>query len=116
MTNPTKDELKMDIKLKPSFEALAKAALERTGTTGDRLANFVRGTAFYDTERDNLFTSLSEFTEAELAIREQPSFQERFGIANSRRVTLQFIYDLLGRLSEPVFEAHFDAPAVAVTL
>lgn len=89
-------------KIKRLFEGLAKAALERVEATGDGLTKYRAGTANYDIERDGLFTSLSEYSDAVSEIRELSVFQERFGGANAGRITLQFIYELLGRLTETV--------------
>ena len=91
--------------LKQSFEYLAKAALHRIKEIGDGMGNFLGGTGFYDTKRDEILTSLGEFSVAESAIRDAESFDERFGIANSKRVTLQFIYDFVGHFEVPEFQA-----------
>ena len=95
----------MSVELKQSFENLAKAALHRIKEDGDGIGNFLRGTALFDTERDEIFTLLGEFSVAESAIQDTETFDERFGIANSKRVTLQFIYDFVGRFEVPEFEA-----------
>jgi hypothetical protein len=82
--------------------ALAVAAVERIAASGRDLNDF-RGIAVYDTAKDEIFTSLDAFRPAESAIAELALVVERYGVDEAGRLTLQFVYQLLNRLTEPTF-------------
>ena len=91
---------------KARFRALGQAAIGRISDTSEDVAIYHRRRriAFYDTEVDGRITSLPEFTQAELSLSGEQIFCDHFGESESRRVTLQFVYELLNRIDQPVFE------------
>jgi len=90
----------MSISAERALHALAVAAVELIQAGGQDLGSF-RGIANFNPARDELFTSLDVFPEAEAAVAELPDFAERYGADKAAHTTLQFVYELLGRLSEP---------------
>jgi Apea-like HEPN len=94
---------------KEELRALVRAALERIHASGEGIEGS-RGVALYDLGKDEIFTSLNEFSPAETAVASLPLMQERYGANEAQRVTLEFIYQMLERISEPAFdEATFEA-------
>ncbi len=63
-----------------------------------------RGIAFFDPRRDAVIIGQASFNEAGSAVSELPLLADRFGSAEARRVVLQFVYEFLGRLSQPAFD------------
>jgi hypothetical protein len=86
-----------------ALHTLSATALGRIRASGQPIESF-RGIAIYDTSKDEIFTSLDGFDEAEQELAAIPSLQERYGVDQASRLALQFIYELLGRLQEPVFD------------
>ncbi len=85
-----------------ALRTLSLAALEHIRESGLSVDRF-RGVAFYDTAKDEIFTSHYVFQPAEQSIASIPLLKERCGVGEVRRLTLQFIYQLLARLDEPEF-------------
>ncbi len=76
------------------------------GLAVDRL----RGTAFFDTERDELLTSLPSFEAARLAVINIPNFSERIGSEEAKRIVLQLAYQYFERVYTVEYqEAAFEA-------
>lgn len=88
---------------RPALRTLSLAAVERIRESGLSIDRF-RGIAFYDTAKDEIFTSLDAFQAAEQSIASISLLEERYGAGEVRRLTLQFIYQLLARLDEPEFD------------
>ncbi len=86
-----------------ALHTLSGTALGRIRASGQPIEAF-RGIAIYDTSKDEIFMSLDGFEAAEQALASIPSLQERYGVDQASRLALQFIYELLGRLHEPVFD------------
>lgn len=98
-----------DALAKGKLRALAKAATSEVSATARGLES-LRGIALYDTRKDDVFTSLPTFTAAESALASLPLLHDRYGVSEARRITLQFVYEWLDRLTEPRFdEAVFEA-------
>ncbi|MCH8144066.1 MAG: hypothetical protein IIA55_05020 [Gemmatimonadetes bacterium] len=93
--------------IKAIFVTLAQASIARIADNGgDDFVNY-RGrtrTALHDSQFDQRFTSLPEFLQADLALRELDMFRSRFGESASSRVALQFICELLERGEGSVFD------------
>jgi hypothetical protein len=86
-----------------ALRTLSLAAVERVRESGLSIDRF-RGIAFYDTAKDEIFTSLDDFQSAEQSLVSISLLPERYGVGEVRRLTLQFIYQLLARLGEPEFD------------
>jgi hypothetical protein len=59
--------------------------------------NELRGTAFFDMERDARFTNLPSFVTTSSALLTIPNFETRYGAANVNRILLQIIYGYFKR-------------------
>ena len=70
----------------------------------DDLGKYGHQIALYDSRVDQHFISLQEFPLAEQALCGLGIFRDRFGENACQRVALQFVYELLGRIDQPVFE------------
>jgi hypothetical protein len=92
-----------DSPARSALRTLSLAAVERVRESGLSIDRF-HGIAFYDTAKDEIFTSLSDFQPAVRSIASISLLQERYGVGEARRLTLQFIYQLLARLDEPEFD------------
>jgi hypothetical protein len=97
-----------DKRARNAAQSLAREAVERLAERGNGLDDY-RGTAFFNTTKDEIFTSLPTFAPAAAAIAAMPDVAERFGDQEGERLTLQLLYTLFGKLAEPQFEdAAFD--------
>ena len=85
--------------------ALLRAAVEKVADSRQPISDF-RGIAFYDTQKDDFFTSLSEFDHAVTALATVPLLAERLGAEERRRLALQLVYSLIERLNEPTYDDH----------
>jgi len=94
-----------EVTIKALFEALAKAAVGRMSDAGDDLGKYGPQIALYDARVDQHFISLEEFPLAEQALCGLGIFRDRFGENACKRVALQFVYEILSRIDQPVFEA-----------
>jgi len=72
-------------------------AVERSALPLER---FSGGIAIYDSQRDELFTSLDTFDAASAAVEALPYFAARIGAAHASRVTLQVVYAYLTGLEQ----------------
>jgi hypothetical protein len=88
---------------KRELRGLVEAATEAVEVSGRGIERF-RGIALYDSVKDETFTSLATFTEAESAVASLSLVQERYGGGAAALVTLQFVYEWLKRLAEPRFD------------
>jgi hypothetical protein len=86
-----------------ALRTLSLAAVERVRESGLSIDRF-RGIALYDTAKDEIFTLLDDFQSAEQSLVSISLLPERYGVGEVRRLTLQFIYQLLARLGEPEFD------------
>lgn len=59
--------------------------------------NELRGTAFFDMERDARFTNLTSFATTASALLTIPNFETRYGAAEANRILLQIIYGYFRR-------------------
>ncbi len=82
---------------------MAQAALYQVHASGHSIES-LRGVAYFDLGKDEIFTALPEFGAARTAVASLPLVQERYGGAQAHRVTLQFVYEWLNRLSAPSFD------------
>jgi hypothetical protein len=64
----------------------------------------LRGVAFYNMERDALFTALNSYEPAPQALITVPHFVTRFGEQEAPRVVLQFVYQYFKRVGS----VHYD--------
>jgi hypothetical protein len=93
---------------KRALRALTEAAMAAVEASGAGVKPF-RGIAIYDTQKDETFTSLAAFKEATKAVASMALVQQRYGVDEAPRVTLQFVYEWLDRVDEPRFqESAFD--------
>jgi len=68
-----------------------------------------RGTAFYDSRKDSIFTGLASFQPGIDALIRIPAVQSLFGIDQGRRLAIQFVYATCRPIAEGLpFEAAFD--------
>ncbi len=88
---------------KPKLRALVEASLERVAASEKDIGQF-RGIALYDTQKDGTFNTLDTFRPAVEALASDPTIVERYGQENAERLALQFIYDVIERLSIPGFD------------
>lgn len=65
----------------------------------------LQGVAFYDTAKDELFTSLKSFDSAVAALGCVPNLESRLGLGETKRIALQFIYEYFEVLGSPVYDA-----------
>ena len=89
---------------KEAFEVLARDALTRIQGAGEALEGYRRGIAFYDSRRDDLFTNLESFADAEAALNALPFVRSQYGDQAGKRLSLQFVYGFFGDLPEPIFD------------
>lgn len=91
-----------------ALRALTEAATTAVDASGGGVERF-RGIAIHDTRKDEIFTSLAPFEEATNAVASLALVQQRYGVDEAPRVTLQFVYEWLGRVDKPRFdESAFD--------
>lgn len=68
------------------------------------------GFAFYDAERDKVITELSEFVGAVTALQTDPTIAATYGVDNSPRLAIQFVYNVCGLLDNGIdIHSAFDA-------
>jgi hypothetical protein len=60
----------------------------------------LRGIANFDTRKDTLIKSLSEFDQVASRIRTLPNVSERYGAGTEQNLTLQLIYEYFGRSND----------------
>jgi Apea-like HEPN len=75
---------------------LIAAAVQNAASSGRELAK-LRGVAFFDGTKDSFIESLEPFAAVESGIRLVPNLAERYGIDQSRRLTLQLVYQYFAR-------------------
>ncbi|MGH2453529.1 MAG: hypothetical protein ACRDF5_07175 [bacterium] len=81
-----------------ALDTLVRDAVQRILETGGKLDEYAKGTAFFDPQRDERFTSLPSFGAAVASLDSLPAVQAQFGSGNGPRLALQFIYSFLGGL------------------
>ncbi len=89
---------------KEKLRALAEQAVLRIVEADLALEYFSGASALLDTERDRIITELPAFEDARTALSVLPLVERRYGVAESNRLALQFVYGFLGRLAEPTFD------------
>lgn len=95
-----------ELLLKQELRVLAEEAVLRVAESDLALEYFRNATAEHDTERDDVVTELSTFDSTLTIVGSLAIVQERYGQDKQvwRQLVLQFIFGLLGNLSEPIFE------------
>jgi hypothetical protein len=88
---------------KTELQALVEAALERVAASDKDISQF-RGIALYDTQKDETFNTLDAFGPAVEALASDATVVERYGQENAERLALQFVYNVIERLSTPGFD------------
>ncbi len=90
--------------LREALRALAEQTVQQIAGHDLELQYFGGATAIYDTRRDEIVTELPAYEGAVSALSILPLVEEMYGIEESGRLALQFVYGFLGRLTEPTFE------------
>lgn len=90
--------------LREALRALAEQSVQQIAGHDLELQYFGGATAIYDTRRDEIITELPAYKGAVSALSILPLVEEMYGIEESGRLALQFVYGFLGRLTEPTFE------------
>jgi len=80
-------------------------ALERSGEE----PTIFRGIAFYNVDKDSIITQQPSFDSACEEVRGVALIAEKYGVENSVRLTLQFIYQVLPQLANSELEAAIDS-------
>jgi hypothetical protein len=93
----------VSVEAQVDLKAFAEAAVARARQLGP--VENMRGVDYYDTRKDEVFTSLDEFRAASDFIVTFPLVSERYGENEVPRLVLQFAYETIRRVSE--------APSVA---
>jgi hypothetical protein len=88
---------------------LLQAVVAKIAANGRSIGEF-RGIALYNPQRDREFTDLPESAPAADAIVSITTVRERYGVAEGMRLALQFVYQFLDRLNQPVWnDATFES-------
>ncbi len=88
---------------KRALRTLTEAATATVGASGRGVEPF-RGIALHDTGKDETFTSLAAFDETSKTVASLALVQQRYGVDEAPRVTLQFVYEWLDRVDQPHFQ------------
>jgi len=76
----------------------------------NRLIESLRGTAFFDPERDSAITSQTSFKAASNSVTNIPNFVSIFGAESAYRIVLQFVYQYFRRVDSVRYDdAEFEA-------
>lgn len=92
-----------ELDVKRALRTLTEAATATVEVSGRGVESF-RGIAIHDTRKDETLTSLVAFEEASAAVASLALVQQRYGVHEAPRVTLQFVYEWLDRVNEPYFQ------------
>ncbi len=98
-----------------ALRTLTDSVISAAAASGKPITN-IRGSAFFDTSRDAFIEGQPSFRRATEELSRLALVQGRFGANEGRRIALQFVYQILKRLEQPVFsEAVFDGVWEAFT-
>jgi hypothetical protein len=98
-----------------ALRTLTEAVVSTAAASGTSVAG-IRGIAFHDLRRDDLIAGHPSFEVAVDEVSQLPLVQARFGRNEGRRLVLQFVYEVLKKLEQPLFsESAFDGTWNAFT-
>ncbi len=97
-----------------ALKALVAEAHAQVVTSAEPLAEYTRGTAVFNLERDRPLADLPGFPVALATLQQVPEFVRAFGTEHGERATLQFVYEYFTRTERLEFDDDaFDATCEA---
>lgn len=82
--------------LKTQVELLLSAVVEAANSKGMELER-LRGVALYNGQKDQFITSIPQFAAVESGVKELERMPKMYGVAQSHRIALQFVYEYFDR-------------------
>jgi hypothetical protein len=90
--------------LKLQLGLLLSAAVESATSTRTELRR-LRGVALYDSQKDSFVTALEPFAAVEAGVADLELVRERYGVNQSRRIALQFVYGYFARANSVMMDS-----------
>ena len=86
--------------LNNSLKELTFHGLSAITASSFGLQSCKRAIAYYDTRKDDLITTTKSFQPTADALSQLPAVQSLFGAAEARRIAIQFVFNVCGRVAD----------------
>ena len=93
---------------KKAFQRLFEETIQRVERDGCEQGMFARAIAYYDKQRDEFLKGASAFEAAVAAASSVREVRTKYGLQNTERLVLQFIYNCLGKNQTAEANVAFD--------